>query len=149
MRRQATDLGEMSAKDTCEKQLLSETYKALLKVNNKKMNNLIQKWAWDLNGHLIGEDILMPIKHMKNCSISYVISSVSSVAQSCLTSCNPIDCSTPGFPVHHPFPEFAQTHVHWVGDAIQLSHPLLSPSPPAFCLSQHQGISIQWKWPKC
>ena len=79
MRRQATDLGEMSAKDTCDKQLLSKTYKALLKLNNKKMNNLIQKWAWDLNGHLIREDILMSIKHMKNCSISYIISSVSHV----------------------------------------------------------------------
>ena len=55
----------------------------------------------------------------------------SSVAQSCLTLCDRMDCSTPGFPVlHHP-PELAQTHVHWVGDAIQTSHSLLSPSPPA------------------
>ena len=143
MRRQATDSGKMSAKDTCEKRLLSETYKALLKVNNKKMNNLIQKWAWDLNGHCIGEDILMPIKHMKNCSVSYVISSVSSVAQLCLTPCDPIDCSTPGFPVHHPLLEFAQTHIHWVRDAIQPSHPLSSPSPSAFNLDQHQGL-FQW-----
>ena len=52
----------------------------------------------------------------------------------------PMDCSMPGFPVHHQFPEFAQTHVHQVGDAIQLSHPLLSPSPPPFNLSQHQGL---------
>ena len=58
--------------------------------------------------------------------------SVSSVAQWCPTLCNPIDCSTPGFPVHHQLPELAQTHVHGVGDAIQPSHPLLSPSPPAF-----------------
>ena len=67
----------------------------------------------------------------------------SSVAQSCLTLCDPMDCSTPGFPVHHQLPELAQIHVHWVGDAIQLSHPLLSPSPPAFNLSQHQGL-FQW-----
>ena len=65
------------------------------------------------------------------------------VAQSCPTLCNPMDCSTPGFPILHQIPELAQTHVHWVGDAIQPSHPLLSPSPPAFNLSQHQGL-FQW-----
>ena len=54
-----------------------------------------------------------------------------------------MDCSVPGFPVLHYFREFAQTHVHWVGDAIQPSHPLLSPSPPAVNLSQHQGV-LQW-----
>ena len=63
----------------------------------------------------------------------------SSVAQSCPILCDPMGCSTPGFPVHHQLPEFAQTHVHRIGDAIQPSHPLLSPSPPAFSLSQHQG----------
>ena len=64
----------------------------------------------------------------------------SSVAQSCPTLCDPMDCSTPGIPVHHQLPELAQTHVHWVGDAIQPSYPLSSPSPPAFNLSQHQGL---------
>ena len=63
-----------------------------------------------------------------------------SVAQSCPTLCNPMDCSTPDFPVHHQLPGLAQTHVHWVGDAIKPSHPLLSPSPPTFNLSQHQGL---------
>ena len=63
-----------------------------------------------------------------------------SVAQSCLTLCNPMDCSTPGFPVNHQLPEPTQTHVHRVGDAIQPSHPLLSPSP-AFNLFQDQGLS--------
>ena len=57
--------------------------------------------------------------------------------------CNPMDCSTPGFPVHHQLQEVGQTHVHQVGDAIQLSHPLSSPSPRAFSLSQHQGL-FQW-----
>ena len=66
--------------------------------------------------------------------------SVSSVAQSCLTLCHPMDCSMPGFPVHHQFPELAQTHVHQVGDAIQPSHTLSSPSLPAFNLSQPQGL---------
>ena len=57
--------------------------------------------------------------------------------------CDPMDCSMPGFAVHHQLPELAQTHVHWVGDAIQTSCPLLSPFPPAFYLSQHQGL-FQW-----
>ena len=65
----------------------------------------------------------------------------SSVAQSCLTLCNPMDCSTPGLPVHHQLPKFAQTHVHQFSDAIQPS--LSSLSPPALNLSQHQGLP-QW-----
>ena len=63
----------------------------------------------------------------------------SSVAQLCPTLCDPMDCDTPGLPVHHQLPELAQTQAHWVGDAIQPSHPLSSPSP-AFNLSQHQGL---------
>ena len=63
----------------------------------------------------------------------------SSVAQSCSTLCDPMDCSMPGFPVHHQLLELAQTHVHLVGDAIQPSHPL-SPSSPAFNLPQHQSL---------
>ena len=67
----------------------------------------------------------------------------SSVAQSCPTLCYPVNHSMPGLPVHHQLPGFTQTHVHWVGDAIQPPHPLSSPSPPAFSLSQHQGL-FQW-----
>ena len=67
-----------------------------------------------------------------------VLSQFSSVAQSCPTLCNPMDCSTPGFPVYHQLLELI--HVHWIGDAIQPSHLLLFPSPPAFSLSQHQGL---------
>ena len=66
-----------------------------------------------------------------------------SVAQSCLTLCNPMNHSTPGFPVHHQLPEFTQTHVHQVSDAIQPSHPLSSPSPLALNISQHQDL---FKW---
>ena len=66
-----------------------------------------------------------------------------SVTQSCPTLCNPMDCSMPSFPVHHQLPELAQTHVHWVSDTIQPSHPLLSPSLPTFNLSQEQGL-FQW-----
>ena len=77
----------------------------------------------------------------------------SSVTQSCPTLCDPMDCSTPGLPVHHQLLEFTQTHAHWVSDAIQLSHPLSSPSPPTFNLSQHQGLfkrvsSLHIRWPK-
>ena len=64
----------------------------------------------------------------------------SSVAQLCLTLCDPMNCSTPGLPVYHQLPEFTQTHVHRVGDTIQPSHPLSSPSPSAFNLSQHRGL---------
>ena len=67
----------------------------------------------------------------------------SPVPQSCLTLCNPMDCSTTGILVHHQPPALAQTHVHRVDDAIQPSHPLSSPSPPAFNHSQHQGL-FQW-----
>ena len=74
------------------------------------------------------------------------------VTQSCLTLCDPMNCSTPGLPVHHQLPEFTQTHVHQVGDAILPSHPLSSPSPPAPNPSQHQSL-FQWvnfshEWPK-
>ena len=64
----------------------------------------------------------------------------SSVAQSCLTLCDPMNRSTPGLPVHHRLPEFTQTYVHRVSDAIQTSHPLSSPSPPAPNPSQHQSL---------
>ena len=75
----------------------------------------------------------------------YTFSSVqfSSLDQSCPTLCDPMNCSTPGLPVHHQLLEFTQTHVHRVSDAIQPSHPLSSPSPPAPNLSQHQGL-FQW-----
>ena len=74
-----------------------------------------------------------------------IISSVqfSSVTQSCLTLCNPMNCSTSALPTHHQLLESTQTHIHWVGDAIQPFHPLSSPSPPALNLSQHQGL---FKW---
>ena len=75
--------------------------------------------------------------HSWICSVQF-----SSIAQSCPTLCDPMDCTTPGLPVHHHLLEFTQTHVLWAGDAIQPSHPLSSPSPPAFNLSQHQSFPI-------
>ena len=74
--------------------------------------------------------------------ILFLVSRVqfSSIAQSCPTLCDPMDCSTPGFLVHHQLPQLTQTHVHRVDDAMQPSHPLSSPFPPALNLSQHQGL---------
>ena len=86
------------------------------------------------------------LKHISVCAWCNKIMTYwqfSSVAQLCPTICDPTNHSTPGFPVHHQLLEFTQTHVHWVGDAIQPSHPLLSSSPPALNLSQHQGL---FKW---
>ena len=81
-----------------------------------------------------------------------LLKSFSSVTQLCLTLCDPMDCSTPGFPVHHHFPEFVQSHVHWVSDAIQPSHPLSSLFSSSFNFSQHQGLSqrlaLLTRWPK-
>ena len=73
----------------------------------------------------------------------FVVDHHCSVTQWCPTLCDPMDCSTPGFPVLHHLLEFAQSHVHWVDDGIQPPHPLLFPSPPALHLSQHQGL-FQW-----
>ena len=73
-------------------------------------------------------------------SCSLILVQFSSVAQSCPTLCDPMNRSTPGLPVHHKLPEFTQTHVYRVSDAIQPSHPLSSPSPPAPNPSQHQSL---------
>ena len=92
-------------------------------------------WISAENWTLLGQQILKPSQHFQFSSVS--------VSQSCPTLCNPTDCSTPGSLVHHQLWEFTQIHVHWVGEAIQPSHPLSSPSPPAFNLSQHQGL-FRW-----
>ena len=98
--------------------------------------------------HLINENSLQTQQYWVNkftWRIESYINSVqfSSVAQLCPTLCDPMNRSTPGLPVHHQLPEFTQTHVHWVSDTIQPSHPLSSPSPPAPNPSQHQGL---FKW---
>ena len=83
---------------------------------------------------------------------AYISAQFSSGTHSCLTLCDPMDCSTPGLPVHHQLPELSQTRVHWVGDVTQPSHPLSSPSPPAFSLSSIRVFSNEstlcMRWPK-
>ena len=95
----------------------------------------------------IFSDIFHLNENMEKLSIEYRIPqnqfNSGSVAQSCPTLCDPMNYSTPGLPVQHQIPEFTQTHVHRVGDAIQPSHPLSSPSPPAHNPSQHQSL-FQW-----
>ena len=91
---------------------------------------------------LVSSDLFFMVWILWRPLVPYSIVQFSSVAQSCPTLCNPMNRSTPGLPVHHQLPESTQTHVHRVGDAIQSSHPLSSPSP-TFNLSQHQGL---FKW---
>ena len=114
----------------------------LKEVTKRKINDPIKTWTKELNRHFSKEDIQMANKYVKRCSTSLIISSVQ-FSCSVMSLCDPMDCSTPGFSVHHQLPELTQTHGHWVGYAIQLSHPLSSPSFPAFHRSQHQGI-FQW-----
>ena len=95
----------------------------------KTISGKIKKYKWE------------PVCY--DISLTHMQFQFSSVAQSCPTLCNPMNRSTPGLPVHHKLPEFTQTHAHRVSDAIQPSHPLLSPSPPALNPSQHQGL-FQW-----
>ena len=112
-------------------------------LKNTMDNIFLQLSIGQIFWQLVGNDKRMTGKYeMKE---TYPLWSVqfSSVAQSCLTLCDSMDCSTPGFLVHYQLPELAQTHVHRVGDAIQPSYPLSSASPPAFNLSQHQGL-FQW-----
>ena len=80
-------------------------------------------------------------EHLKvKVGVEVLVTQFSSVAQSCPTLCDPMNHSMPGLPVHHQLPEFTQTHVHRVGDAIQPSHPLSSPFPPPLNPSQHQSL---------
>ena len=102
--------------------------------------------AWSML-KLMSIELVMPSNHLILCHHTLMLWAVffftnifSSVAQSCPNLGNPMDCSMPNFPVPHQLLELAQTHVHQVGDAIQPSHPLTSPSPPTFNPSQHQGL---------
>ena len=123
MKGQASEQETIIASKTTDKGLISKIYKQLMQLNIRKKNNPIKKWPDNLHRHSSKEDI-------------------SSVAQSCPTLCDPMNRSTPGLPVHHQLPEFTQTHVHPVSDAIQPSHPPPSPFPPAPNPSQHQSLFL-------
>ena len=115
----------------------------------KKTNSSCQKkrlekqprhhWDLNLNDHLIWISLFI-LSFITVLYFFHSTSQFSSVSQSCTTLCNPMNYSMPDFSVHHLLPQLAQIHAHWVSDAIQLSHPLSSPSPPTFNLSQHQGL---------
>ena len=106
------------------------------RLNNKNIRSLLE--------YLVHVTVSILLKWEK-ISWAFYLGSVqfSSVAQSCPTLCNPMNHSTPGLPVHHQLPQFTQTHIHRVSDAIQPSHPLWFPSPPAPNPSQHQSL-LQW-----
>ena len=138
------NLQKIFASHITDKGLMFRTCKESLQLDNKKQitqlktrqrldisSKKVYKWSIDM-----WKDAQKMLK--TNHSVQF-----SSVAQSCPILCDPVNCSTPGLPVHHQLPEFTQTHVHRVGDAIQPSNPLSSPSPPAPNPSQHQGL-FQW-----
>ena len=112
-------------------------------INNNNKDKKSNKTSWSSRVHA---------RKVKSKEGRHMTNSISSVAQLCLTLCDPMDCSMPGFPVHHQLLEPGQTHVRWVSDTIQPSQPLSSPSPPTFNLSQHQVFSnesaLHIKWPK-
>ena len=118
---------------------------ALLKAQIHLRTNLPGNWLSDIHSLINSSVSLLMFVYTSIHLFKYSVSTCqfSSVAQSCPTLCNPMDCSMPGFPAHHQFPELTQTHVHRASDAIQPSHPLSSPSLPAFSLTQHQGL-FQW-----
>ena len=114
------------------------------KYQQKGRNEVEVSIGWSGNSHSGDNSWLTlwrdSIVYFPEINSSFTTVQFNSVAQSCPTLCDPMDCSTPGLPVRHQLLELVQTHAHWVGDAIQPSHPLSFPSPPAFNLSQHQGL---------
>ena len=118
--------------------LLSSGYQSFLAFNASLQSILIFLSTEII---IISDSFIFFFKLLPTFSLNTQFSSVQS--QSCPTLWDPMNCSTPGFPVHHQLSEFTQNHVHWVSDAIQPSHPLSSPFPPALNLSQHLGL---FKW---
>ena len=139
VKRQTSEGEKIIANEKIDKELITKIDKQL---NTRKTSNLIKKWAKDVNRHFSKEGWQMINGRWKDAQ-HYSFIQFSSVAQSCPTLCDPMNHSTPGLPVHHQLPEFTQTNVHRVSDAIEPSHPLSSPSTPAPNPSQHQSL-FQW-----
>ena len=122
-----------------------EEAQAGIKIAGRNINNL--RYADDTTLMTEREEelksLLMKVKEKSERAGLKLNTQKTKIMASCPTPCDPMNRSTPGLPVHHQLPEFTQTHVHWVGDAIQPSHPLSSPSLPALNLSQHRGL-LTW-----
>ena len=131
MKRQHSEWEKIIANKTTDKVLISKIYKQLIQFNITKTNSLIKK---------MGRKPKQTFLQRRHVVQSLISVQFSSVAQSCLTLCDPMNRSMPGLPVHHQLPEFTQTHIHRVRDATQPSHPLSSPSPPAPNHPQHQSL---------
>ena len=151
VKRQPAEWEKIIARETTDKGLISKIYKQLIQLNAKKTNNATPKWEKDLNRYFSKEDIQMANKYMKKCSTSLIIQ-FSSVTQSCLTLCDPLNHSTPGLPVHHQIPEFTQIHVHRV--IMPSSHLilcrlllLLPPIPPSIRVFSNES-ALRMRWPK-
>ena len=138
MRTRTTEWEKTFANNSTNKGLTFKIYKQLMQLNIKSKPT--KKWEEYLYRHFYNEDAQMEKKVHERMlkTTEYTVQLLIRVRL-----CNPMDCITLGFPVHHQLPEPTQTHVHWVGNAIQPSHPLLSPSPPAFNLSQRHDL-LQW-----
>ena len=126
---------------------ISRLQKCKGKPKLRAVSRTSQEWracGWTFHEQILWRSCLGKVINL-NKELRFWVHSVqvSSVAQSCLTLCDPMNCSMPGLPIHHQIPESNQTHVHRVGDAIQPFHPLSSPSPPTLTLSQHLSL---FKW---
>ena len=119
---------------------LNITFSRFIHVIHMNPYSIVFLWPKKLHSMDIPLSFIHTSVNRHSFKVAFSSVKFSSVDHSCLTLCDPMSCSTPGLPVHHQLPEFTQTHVHRVGDSIQPSHPLLSPSLPAPNPSQHQGL---------
>ena len=138
MKRQPSEWEKIVGNETTDKGLISKINKKLMQLNTKKTQKNSQKVGRRPKQSFLQRRYTDEQQtHEKMLNIAHYSVQFSSVSQLCLTLCDPMDCSTPGLFVHNQLPEFTQTHVHRVGDAIRPSHPLSSPSSPAVVFSQH------------
>ena len=152
MKRQPSEWEKIVGNETTDKGLISKINKKLMQLNTKKTQKNSQKVGRRPKQSFLQRRYTDEQQtHEKMLNIAHYSVQFSSVSQLCLTLCDPMDCSTPAFSVYHQFPEFNQTHVHWVGDAIEPSHPchplLLLPSifPSIRVFSKDSALRIRWQ----